>query len=174
MTPGAFVSFESALNLEAHLQQPVEDGKVKTELTILQNYIDAHTTTMSFYLKDQCPVNVAELRKHVKDKVLRNTTEDAAALTSILLEQQSRATGIRIVIARILLDNIDFFGDPQQTLLSPAAISLMSTFKLKECPDESQESKDLAIIMFDIELTQGRLSIRLSSVEDLDRPPSAQ
>lgn len=136
---GPPVSDEGAMNLEAHLQQPVEDGTVMRELITLRSHIEAHTTT--FYHRKNVAVNRAELDKHIQDKILKNATGDATAITNILIEPRSRVTGIRIIIARILFASIDFFGDPQQTLLSPDAVSLMSAFRLKERSDESQESE---------------------------------
>ena len=109
------------------------------DLISLRTHIEAHTT--AFYHKDKVAVGRAELKKHVESKILKNTREDATALTTILLEPKSRRTGIRIVIARTLFASIDFFGDPQQTLLVPTAVSLMSAFASKERSIESQESE---------------------------------
>jgi hypothetical protein len=146
---GSFVSREAAMTVEVHLPQPVEDSTIVKELITLRSHIEAHTT--SFYRKDHVAVSGAELKAHLGECVLKNTAENAngnaTALASILLESRSRTTGIRIVIARILFATIDFFGDPQQTLLSPAAISLMAAFRSKEYPDESQEGEANVLIL---------------------------
>ena len=137
------------MTVEVHLPQPVEDSTIVKELITLRSHIEAHTT--SFYRKDHVAVSGAELKAHLGECVLKNTAENAngnaTALASILLESRSRTTGIRIVIARILFATIDFFGDPQQTLLSPAAISLMAAFRSKEYPDESQEGEANVLIL---------------------------
>ena len=146
---GQLVSVEGAMNLEAYLQQPVEDGIIMKYLVTLRIHIESHT--MDFYHRDVVPVNGAELGKNIEERILTNTTEDAAALASILLEPRSRATGIRCVIARILFASIDFFGDPQQTLLSPTAVSLMSSFRSKKNSDESQESETNATTLDELQ-----------------------
>lgn len=129
------VSVESAMNLEAHFQQPIEDSKVMKDLITLRSYIASHTTT--HYHENDVVVDRAELEKHIEDMTPKNTT-DTTALTNILLESRSRQAGIRIIIARTLFASIDFFGDPRKTLLSPAAVSLMSEFRLKGVSQESE------------------------------------
>lgn len=141
---GQLVTSEAAMKLEAHLQQPVEDSTILKDLITLRSHIEAHTT--SFYHKDHVAVNGTELKRHLDDKIPKSAAGNATALASILLEPRSRATGIRVVIARILFACIDFCGDPQQTLLSPAAVSLVSAFRPKERSEESQEGEANATI----------------------------
>ena len=134
-----YMSLESATNLEAHLQQPLEDDKIINELIMLQTRIENHTAT--FYHKDDVNVSKSDLDKHTAKKSIPDAKNDATALLSLLVEPSSRATAIRIILARKIFSSIDFSGDSEQTLLPPAAVSLMSAFSISKDSDSYRECK---------------------------------
>ena len=125
------------MNLEARLQQPIEDDVIINEMIQLQTRIESHTN--NFYHKDDVRVNHAELQTCIEDRVLPKTPEKVLELSNLLLESKSRAVGIRIAISRILFASIDFFGDCRHTLLLPDAVSLISASESKGGSDEAQE-----------------------------------
>ena len=135
------VSIEGAMNLEASLQQPVEDSKIIREYSMLREQIRSHA--ISFYHRNNLEESRADIETLVREQIKEITREDATTITNMLLGSKSRATGLRILLARILIKDISFFGDTQNTLLSPAAVALMSLFESRKFNHPSQECKIL-------------------------------
>ena len=135
------VSIEGAMNLEASLQQLVEDSKIIREFSMLREQIRSHV--ISFFGGNNLEEGRAEIDTLVREQIKEVTRENATTFTNMLLNSKSRATGLRILLAKTLIEDIGFFGDPQRTLLSPAAVALMSLFESKKFHHMSPECKVL-------------------------------
>lgn len=137
---------ESSMDLEGYLQQPVEDATIVRELVQLRVYIESHTS--KFYHLEPAPdkltVDILKLRFQ-KEAFEDGLTKAAAIAAARLIEPESRPAGIKIAIARTILANIAFLGDPDRTLLSSEALALMSTFRIEERPEDCREGEVLAV-----------------------------
>ena len=131
------VSLESAMNLEAYLQQPMEDDIIVKELIQLETRIESYSN--DYHHKNEVKTRTAELRASVEIAIAHRAPEKVDEFVSLLIEPRSRAAGIRIMVGRILFERIRFCGDHRNTLLPPAVISLTSAFKFKAHPEEAQE-----------------------------------
>jgi len=137
------VSREASKDLEHYLPQPVEDATIIKDLVSLRGFIESHV--LDFYHTRPVKVKVDRVRAHLQKRIMRACSDDeTTAVACGLVEPESRKTSIRAVIARVMLADIDFCGDPNFTLLSLISrdtTSLMSAFKSADWPPEMQGGK---------------------------------
>ena len=131
---------DASLDLEASLQQPAEDNSIVATFTSLRGYIESHT--LEFYHSDQVYIDMAELKTELEASLPSITVISFETLARSLIQPESRAAGIRAVIAHMLFASIDFCGASERTILPPRAIAHMSTFsKPHEWTEEMQRGK---------------------------------
>ena len=131
---------DASLDLEASLHQPVEDNSIVASFTSLRGYIESHT--LEFYHSDQVNIDVGELKTELEAFLPSITVISFETLARSLIQPESRAAGIRALIAHMLFASIDFCGASERTILPPCAVAHMSTFsKPHEWTEEMQKGK---------------------------------
>ena len=136
---------DASLDLEASLHQPAEDNSIVAYFTSLRGYIESHT--LEFYHSEPVQIDVVKLKIELEEILPSVPAAGLKTLARALLHPQSRAAGIRAVIAHMLFASIDFRGDPERTILPPIAITHMSTFhNLQDWTAELQQSMSQEVL----------------------------
>ena len=150
------ISSEGSLDLEAHLQQPIEDATIMRDLRTLRAYIEIHVD--KFYHSEALNVTVDDLIIDISERPFNNSEDVAVKLASLLVEPEFRGAGIRTLIARTIFASISFLGNHHDTVLCPEAVKLVSTFEKQDWPEEWQEGEGFSLLQSDLKLIRESLS----------------
>ena len=130
---------------ELYIPQALEDDQIVQKLTKLRQQIEQHASE-DFYHLSGIETSTEKVTDRVEGGALGCSTEKAKEIASLIRVPESRATGMRVIIAVVLLDSIDLSGDSRHTLLPQDEFVLMNKYKQLEWPQEMEEGKRILLL----------------------------
>lgn len=112
--------------LDDYLPQPDEDRKISANAKRLQIFIDSHS---SWYHSRPVPQSREEILALLQNKLFKSNPEEMQRMAYSLHDTALRMVTLRILIAKVIFMGIDFYGNPETTLLPPGIVSIMSAFQ---------------------------------------------